>query len=130
MTQSTDAPQSVYYGHRFPDDLEALEAGCMPMDRVAPYPPEFMALPGSMVRSCVDACRDAGMNTDQILARFSPDLRPITARYLVQQGEALRSEFRSEEEAKAFWAHVGEDDRTERSNLGEHGMAQVPDPGE
>lgn len=65
---------------------------------------------------------------DQILGATEVSLRPAVARYLVQQGEALRSEFRSEAEAEAFWAHVGEDDRTERSNLGEHGMAQVPDP--
>lgn len=75
----------------------------------------------------VDA-RYSGATPDQILASVPPEHRPTVARYLVQQGEALRSEFRSDTEAEAFWAHVGEDAAIERANLGEHGMAQVPDP--
>lgn len=75
----------------------------------------------------VDA-RYSGATPDQILASVPPEHRPTVARYLVAQGEVLRNEFRSEAEAEAFWAHVGKDTAIERSNLGEHGMAQVPDP--
>jgi hypothetical protein len=50
---------------------------------------------------------DRGSTPDEILGFVTPEARPAVARYLVQQGEILRSEFRSEEEAEAFWAHVG-----------------------
>lgn len=80
-----------------------------------------------LVRSAIDKMIP-WWTADQILGATEVSLRPAVARYLVQQGETLRSEFHSEAEAEAFWAHVGEDAATERSNFGEHGMAQVPDP--
>lgn len=73
---------------------------------------------------------DRGSTPDEILGFVTPEARPEIARILVQLGEVLRSEFRSDAEAEAFWAHIGEDTAIEHSNLGEHGMAQVPDPGE
>jgi hypothetical protein len=75
----------------------------------------------------VDA-RYSGATPDQILASVPPEHRPTVARYLVQQGETLRSEFRSEEEAEAFWAHVGEDAAIERAGISGFDMARVPDP--
>jgi hypothetical protein len=81
-------------------------------------------------RTRVTHLLDKGISANDILGHTLPENRPMVARLLVQQGELLRNEFRSEDEAEAFWAHVGEDERTECSNLGEYGMAQVPDPGE
>jgi hypothetical protein len=69
-----------------------------------------------------------GNTTDEILGKVPPEHRPAVARYLVQQGEVLRSEFRSEAEAEAFWAHVGEDAAIERAGISGFDMAQVPDP--
>lgn len=92
----------------------------------SPYAPEWKWQVWVMTKV------DEGWEADEILGAFLPVDRPEIARYLnnMMAGFNLRSEFRSEAEAEAFWAHIGEDERIERSNLGEHGMAQVPDPGE
>ena len=45
---------------------------------------------------------------DEILGSFAASDRPGVARILVELGYPIRSEFRSEGEAEAFWAHVGE----------------------
>jgi hypothetical protein len=51
------------------------------------------------------ACKST---VDEILGSFTATDRPGVARILVELGYPLRSEFRSEAEAEAFWAHVGQ----------------------
>lgn len=95
---TTDAPRSDS-----PPDVTL-------MDQVSPYPPGFAPLHHALYAWVIGQLIP-GRTSDEILGKVPSEHRPAVARYLVQQGEVLRSEFRSEAEAEAFWAHVGEDAR-------------------
>ena len=137
MTQDTDAPQleCVHNGYHRPgqcpeakaqQDTDAPQSDYARREAIA----KAMGFVSSSSRFRIETLIRAGWTADRIIGGFPPSSRPAVAQYLAQQGEVLRSEFRSQEEAEAFWAHVGEDEAIERAGISGFDMAQVPDPGE
>jgi hypothetical protein len=146
------------------------------MDRVSPYPPEFVETyfkseyclitracqPPRVYQPCTDVLPRtmswlaAGVPNDFIdraEIRMALAEAPGAEMILVSEDNdpdattiAPASEFRfpewdllvsppvGDEREAFFWRALirtyGEDEAIERANLGEHGMAQVPDPGE
>lgn len=108
MLRRRQQASSLYYGHRFPET----DGDVTVMDWVSPYPPEFFKTEHCLITR---ACQPPKVY------RPCTDVLPRTMAWLAAGVPTDFIDRADARMARSSWS---------RSNLGDYGFTQVPDPGE